>query len=535
MNFNRKYATIATVTSLLMVGAGAFLFSNSGATAPENPATAQSITATARDTSGAALSGVPVELMGPGNAKVTSGTTTAAGQVSLTFDPNPGTYVLTASEPSGYRARDDKDGGASNNSGLTCNNVYLCIYLTATEMQNADGSTFMNVELSHVRPEQVSELDDLWFELSPPPAVVEEETSLVDPTEDDEILIGEAGDDELIGGSDDVLIGESAGESDGESDGASDGDDFVFGGSTEDDVLIGDPVDEDILIGDPLGDDVVVEPVGLGRLCANTKHEPVVEQRAASGIWVRGEVYGLDGGWIWVEGETINNGDPLQIPIVDGRFEGPLGINSYGDHTIDRLELQGSGADDVPVDVLPTLLNGPGATFPVGPDDGSIFDDECFDFDPPAAAPPADVEAATDAATDPTTDPTPEEAFDQVMQSATTRVDLFLDGFVADHVSMNTEGLLDTLHPAVPLAFGDDRCTTYVAETAGSIVGATVIDIESPRSIDMETPTGTITFPEAIPFTVEFELMNGATVVNEATLAQHDGESRWLTRCGSDG
>lgn len=505
MNVNRKYAAITAVITLVMLGVGVFLFSSDGSTAPETPSSAQTITAEVRDTSGAALSGVAVQLTGPNNAEVTSGTTAAGGQVSLTFDPTPGSYVLTATEPTGYRARDDKDGAATDNSGLTCASVYLCVYLTATEMQNTDGSTFMRVQLTHVRADQVSELDDLWFELTPPSTIVEEETSEVDPTvvgptvvgptEDDEILIGETGANEPL-------------------------DDSV------DDAL------DDVIIDDPVDDAVFLAPIGLVELCVTAVHQPVVDQNTASGIWVRGEVYGLDGGWIWVEGPTINNGDPLQIPIGGGLFESPLGINSFGDHTLDRFELQGPGANDAPVDLLPTLQGGPGATFPVGPDEGSIFDDECYSFDPPVADASTIVDESADATI---AEPTPEEALAEATQLATARVDAFLAGFVADHVSMNSQNLLDTLHPAIPLAFGDDRCNSYVADTTGSITGATIIDVDAPQSIDMDTPNGTITFPEAIPFTVEFDLMNGARTVSEATLVEHEGESRWLTRCGFDG
>jgi hypothetical protein len=457
MNANRKYLALTAVIALITIGIGVFFFAGSTGS-------------------------------------------TAGGQISLSFDPEPGTYVVTATEPTGYRARDDKDGGASNNAGLTCSSVYLCIYLTATEVQDAAGNKSIVVTLAHVRPERVDELDDLWFEMTPP-AAAEEETSLIEPADDD-ILIGEPGNDQLI---------------DQQDDGGLDLDSSEVG-----DILIGDPSD------DSLGNDVIFPPApSLTQICVNTQHQPVPEQNAASGIWVRGEVYGLDGGWIFIEGPSINGGNPVEIPVNDGIFDAPLGINNYGDHDVTRFELLSNDPAANPVDLLPTLTGGPGAVFPVGPDNGPVFDNECFDFDPPVIT--DDTKTQPEAATELTA----EEELALAMQAATTQVDMFLVDFVEDHTTNDAAGLLETLHPTVPLAFGDDTCSEYVARTTGSIAGATVLDVQLPQSIDMDTPNGAITFPEAIPFTVEFTLTDGSTVVNEANLALHDGELHWLTRCGN--
>lgn len=268
-------------------------------------------------------------------------------------------------------------------------------------------------------------------------------------------------------------------------------------------------------------------PPGLAQVCVNTQHQPIVEQGAASGIWVRGEVYGLEGGWIYVEGPTLNNGNPVQIDVNGGRFEGPLGINSYGDHEVTRFELQSSDPTVPPVNLLPTLNEGPGTVFPVDSNEGPIFDDECFGFDPAAAdtAAPAQPSDNGDTGADRA----------QELNEARTEVEAFLEGFVEDHTTGDTAGLLDTLHPAVPLAFGEAECSEYVTGTTGSITGATLLGVELPRSIDMDTPNGPITFPEATPFSVEFQLLDGTTVVNDANLAAHDGAAHWLTRCGVGG
>lgn len=501
MNFNRTSAALASVIALITIGIGVFFFSNgSGSTAPAAPSTEQAITVKAKDTNGAALNGVAVQVNGTGNTKVASGTITTGGQLSLSFDPKPGTYVVTATEPAGYRARDDKDGGASNNAGLTCSNVYLCIYLTATETQDASGTKSIVVTLAHVRPEQVSELDDLWFEMTPPGAA--EEETVVEVDESDESLIGEPGRDVLVGsGANDDLLGEPVDEDE-----------------ANDEATTDEPVDEVAL------DEVIA--VGLRQVCINTQHQEVVDQNSASGIWVKGNVDGVDDGWIFVEGPTINNGNPVQIPVSNGVFDAPLGINSYGDHAVELFEVQSTDPSTTPTDLIPTLNMGPGTIFPVDSNEGPLFDTECFDFDPPAAT---DVEQET------APEPTADEQAAQALTEAQAEVEMFLNGFVEDHTTTDTAGLLDTLHPAIPLAFGEDTCSEYVERTAGSITGVTVLSVELPQSIDMDTTNGPITFTDTTPFVAEFSLIDGTTMRSDANLAQHDGESHWLTRCGVGG
>ena len=483
MKFNRTTtstttAAIAGLIAVIALVIGFFVIAGRGAGADDPdttvaPAAAneQSLTVSARDTSKRALSGVAVRLLGADGTTVTSGTTGSSGEASLTFTPKAGTYVVVADEPTGYHARDDKDGGATQVGGPPCDNSYLCIYLTVTEVRNADGTTSFTVELTHVTSDQRSDLDDLWFEMTPPAAATEEETAIAVDEPDEETLIGDPVEE---------TIDQATDESDENN-------------------------DPDTAVDEP-------EQLGLGSICADVRHQPVDDQKSKSGIWVRGEVYGLDGGWIWVEGPTINGGEPVRIPVEGGAFEGPLGISSYGDHEIVGFELQGDDSS-VPTDLLPTLAEGPGTVFPVGPEEGSVFDSECFEFAPPTAVPvlPIDEQAAAEA-----------------------EVDEFLIRFVDDHTTGNVDDLLATLHPAVPLAFGESICSDYVARTVGSIVGAETVSVGLPVELDLDTPNGVVTFPEAIPFTVEFTLTDGSTVTNEANLALHDGEAHWLTRCGVD-
>lgn len=500
MNTNRKFAALATLTTLITIGAGVFVFSNSssGSTAPADPATAQEVTIKAHDTTQAPLSGVAVQVKDAKNIKVAGGTTRTNGEISLSFNPDPGTYIVTAIEPTGYRAQNDKDGKVSQTVGPSCQSVYLCIYLTATEVQDNAGVKTVELSLTHVRHDQIGELDDLWFEMEAP-AAAEEETSFIDPA-DDETFIGEAGNDSLITepGSD-VLIG-----------------------SGDNDDLLRDSVDEtDERVNQDILDEVIV--TGLSKLCLSVEHG-----RISSDVLVSGEVDGVDDGTIFVQGPTINNGDPVQIPISDGVFDGPLGINQYGDHVVDLFEVQGSDTSVAPINLIPTINTGPGTIFPVDSNEGPIFDNECFDFD----AAPID---ATDLVPTAVPEQTADEQVAEALTEARAKVQAFVDGFVEDHINADVAGLIDTLHPAVPVAFGEATCSEYVTRTTGSITGATVFTVEAPQSVDMDTPNGPITFPEAIPFTVEFSLGDGTTLVNDAHLAQHDGESHWLTRCGVGG
>ncbi len=485
MKFNRTTAAVSALVAIIALVIGFFAIAGGDDSAagdplaPAEPTTEQALTVSARDTSQQALSGVAVRLLDATGATVTSGTTGSTGEASLTFTPKAGTYVVVADEPTGYQARDDKDGGATQVGGPPCDNVYLCIYLTVTEVQHDDGTTSLTVEVEYVTPDQHDDLDDLWFEMTPPGTATEDESALAVDDATDEILVGDPVDE-----------------------------------TTDDETTDDSTTDE---AGEVAGE--VAGPPGLRRICADVRHTEVPEQNAASGIWVRGEVYGLDGGWIWVEGPTINNGDPLQVPIEHGAFEAPFGINSYGDHEITRFDL---GSDDMedPIDLLSTLDQGPGAVFPVDSDEGPVFDDECFDFDPQV-----ETDDATDDATEVAIDP---------QAAAEAAVDEFLIGFVDDHTTGDVDRLLATLHPAVPLAFGESVCSEYVSRTAGSIAGADTVSVGLPVVLDLDTPNGVITFPEAIPFTVEFTLIDGSTVTNDANLALHDGTAHWLTRCGVD-
>ncbi|MEO1059816.1 MAG: Ig-like domain-containing protein [Actinomycetota bacterium] len=498
MNRNRTLAATLTFVAVVALALGTFFaLGGSGTDAALAPdgGTEQQLTVTARDTQQQPLSGVDVRLLDSTDTAVATGTTRGNGEATLSFTPAAGDYAVVATAPKGYASRDDKDGGSSHQGSPTCDDVFLCIYLTATVGQ--DGSVL--VKIPDVTVDQQQDLDDLWFKLAPPIAPVEDESQTAGDPSDDDLLLGDPSDDVLIGGGDDIL------------------------GDPSDDVLIG----GDGLFGG--GDDVLGDPVpeapGLRQLCFDVVHQPVAEQGAASGIWVRGEVYGLEGGWIWVQGPTLNGGEPIEVPVVDGRFDGPLGINSYGDHPVERFELLPEGDGAEPIDLLPTLNDGPGNVVPVTGAEGPAFEQGCFDFDAPVLETPAAELPAADA-------PAPAPVPVAPVLDGRQTVEAFLDGFIADHATQDVDGLLDTLHPAIPLAFGETECVDYVTRTTGSLAAAEVGSVGALTDVDLDSPAGPITIPDVLPFEVEFTLTDGSTMSSEANLALLDGEPHWLTRCG---
>lgn len=256
---------------------------------------------------------------------------------------------------------------------------------------------------------------------------------------------------------------------------------------------------------------------------------------------VDGKINNVEDGSMYLEGPTFNGGVGIEIPVTAGVFNARLPVTVYGDHEITLFELT-TGGPDGPVDLLPSMLAGPGTVLPIGPGEGPIFDQECIEFTPEELAGFDEVlEEETNGvdtdepATNGDAEPDANDAmFEQqrLTEEAARIVNEFMNGFVDDHRSGDAANLQDTLHPAIRLAYGDDLCSEYINRTAGSISGATIIDVVAPQSLDMNTPSGPINFPEAIPFTVEFEVTDGSTFVNDAHLPMHDGEAHWLTTCG---
>jgi hypothetical protein len=105
-----------------------------------------------------------------------------------------------------------------------------------------------------------------------------------------------------------------------------------------------------------------------------------MEETAVSGIWLQGRLGDGSEGWIYVEGSAFNGGVGVQMPVINGTFEGTLGITSTGDHPIDTFLFTPVGGE--PMDFLPTILEDTGGRLPVGPDEGPVYEAECLDFEP---------------------------------------------------------------------------------------------------------------------------------------------------------
>jgi len=272
-------------------------------------------------------------------------------------------------------------------------------------------------------------------------------------------------------------------------------------------------------------DDLGVPPLperASGSICPSVQHQPV-DQRSASGIWLDGEVAGFPGGhYIWVEAPTINNGDPVSVPIVDDSFQAQLGINSYGDHPLDTLEIRDRD-DRTLVDLVPAF---PGdALLTVGPDEGPLLDEPCFDFDLPvesaAAAGGSVAEQAGGVIGDDPDDPLVPE-----------RVKAFFDRFAEQHADRNAEALIFTMYGPMRDAFGPGVCDEYIRSTTGSIAYADVQSVGEIQPLSIDTPQGRLDLDQTVPVAVEFETLTGDIFVNDVNLVIDGDRIYWLTRCG---
>jgi len=275
-------------------------------------------------------------------------------------------------------------------------------------------------------------------------------------------------------------------------------------------------------------DDLRVPPLperASGSICPGVQHQPIVDQGSASGIWVDGSIYGFpEGTYIWVEAPTINNGDPVSVPIVDDAFQAPLGINSYGDHPLDTFEIRDASGATL-VDLAPAFPGDAGAVFTVGPDEGPLLDEPCFDVDLPvesaSAAGGTVAEQAGDVIGDDPDHPTVPE-----------QVEAFFDRFVDQHADRNAEALIFTMYGPMRDAFAPGVCDEYIRSTAGSIASADVQSVGDLQPLSIDTPSGRLDIDQTVPVTVEFETFSGDTFVNDANLVIDGDQVSWLTRCG---
>lgn len=277
---------------------------------------------------------------------------------------------------------------------------------------------------------------------------------------------------------------------------------------------------------DDVIDDFGIPPVperASGSICPGVQHQPIVDQGSASGIWVDGSIYGFpEGTYIWVEAPTINNGDPVSVPIVDDTFQAPLGINSYGDHPLDTFEIRDASGATL-VDLVPAF---PGdAVFTVGPDEGPLLDEPCFDVDLPVESASAAAGSAAEQADDMIGD-------DPDHPTVPEQVEAFFDRFVDHHADRNAEALIFTMYGPMRDAHAPGVCDEYIRSTAGSIASADVQSVGELQPLSIDTPSGQLDIDQTVPVTVEFETFSGDTFVNDANLVIDGDQVSWLTRCG---
>ncbi len=111
-------------------------------------------------------------------------------------------------------------------------------------------------------------------------------------------------------------------------------------------------------------------------------------------------------------------------------------------------------------------------------------------------------------------------------------IDSFFERFIAAHENRDADHLIETLHPAIPEAFGAQVCSDYVRNTTGSLAGFEILSIGQPGTVELDTPSGTIVIEDTHAFSIEFTLNDGSTFLNDANLGLVDGEPNWPTRCG---
>lgn len=158
-----------------------------------------------------------------------------------------------------------------------------------------------------------------------------------------------------------------------------------------------------------------------------------------------------------------------------------------------------------------------------------MFDDECFDFGPPTvlANEAADIDTDTDTA-EPMLGVEVVDPFDE------DDLNLFFDEFAAAHVNGDATGLWNTLHPAVPSAFGESTCRSYLDDTLGSIASTELIEVIERGPWEFRTPDGPVPFPDAFAVQVEFTTSTGDVLPLEAHVPVENGELFWLTTCNVD-
>ncbi len=115
----------------------------------------------------------------------------------------------------------------------------------------------------------------------------------------------------------------------------------------------------------------------------------------------------------------------------------------------------------------------------------------------------------------------------------TADVETWATEFSSAHVDRNLEYLEQTLNPAVADAYGQEICTAYIAETAGSVRSVRVLNVDHPASYSLPSPVGDLRFEDAVEVVARWTITNtGEEAVAEFHLIPSQAGFTWLTTCG---
>lgn len=143
--------------------------------------------------------------------------------------------------------------------------------------------------------------------------------------------------------------------------------------------------------------------------------------------------------------------------------------------------------------------------------------------------PEATVETAPPVAPAPPENPEPAGPSDEEI------VERFVAAFGTAHGRGDVAHLLETIHPAIPHAFGSSTCRTYVEATAGSIEQMTVVSVGERHRFTLPGPEGALTFEDAIPVEATWVVSHSGeaqTITFHLAPIAGTDQVGWLTQCG---
>ncbi|MDH3752681.1 MAG: hypothetical protein OEU32_02315 [Acidimicrobiia bacterium] len=110
----------------------------------------------------------------------------------------------------------------------------------------------------------------------------------------------------------------------------------------------------------------------------------------------------------------------------------------------------------------------------------------------------------------------------------------FVEAFSTAQDSLDVDTLLETLHPAIPEAYGAKVCENYIATTVGSIADVTVLEVGPVESHSMPTAAGSIDFETTYPVDGEWTIVStGERTPVSFHIVPVAGGYSWLTTCGT--